>query len=160
MSRLPTSAIFADYKEAVMGAAMEPEKIADVVKRDMGSKYYRRKVNGEHMAPEALSSLILRSLRKDAERRLGAVKKAVITVPAYFDEARRRATIASGVMAGLEVLDIINEPTAAAITYGYQLGYLDPTGKHTGDKPLRLMVYDLCGGTFDVTVVEIQGASF
>ncbi|MCS7046475.1 MAG: Hsp70 family protein, partial [Gemmataceae bacterium] len=85
---------------------------------------------------------------------------AVITVPAYFDEKRRRATIEAGRLAGLEVLDIINEPTAAAIAYGYQLGFLDATGKAPVDRPLRVLVYDLGGGTFDVTIVEIQGTSF
>ncbi|MCI0379844.1 MAG: Hsp70 family protein [Gemmataceae bacterium] len=147
-------------KEAVMAAAMEPEKIADVVKRDMGSKFYKKKVNGEFLPPEVLSSLILRALKADAERKLGKVKFAVITVPAYFDESRRQATVDAGKLAGLQVLDIINEPTAAAIAYGNQLGFLDPTGKSVSNKPLRVLVYDLGGGTFDVTIVEIQGTSF
>src|SRR5262249_27709107 len=131
-----------------------------VVKRDMGSKVYHKKVNGELMPPEVLSSIILRSLKEDANRKLGSVRKAVITVPAYFDESRRRATVDAGRLAGLEVLDIINEPTAAAIAYGHQIGFLDPTGRAAGDKPLRVLVYDLGGGTFDVTIVEIKGTSF
>jgi molecular chaperone DnaK len=147
-------------KEAVQAAAMEPEKVAVVVKRDMGSKYYHKKVNGELMPPEVLSSLILRTLKEDAERKLGKVRKAVITVPAYFDESRRRATMDAGRMAGLQVLDIINEPTAAAIAYGHEVGFLNPTGATTGDRPLRVLVYDLGGGTFDVTIVEIHGTSF
>jgi molecular chaperone DnaK len=147
-------------KEAVLASAMEPERIAQCVKRDMGSKYYRKKVNGEFVPPEVVSSIILKTLKADAERKLGTVRKAVITVPAYFDESRRRSTIDSGRLAGLEVLDIINEPTAAAIAYGHQLGFLDPTGKAPVDKPLRVLVYDLGGGTFDVTIVEIQGTSF
>jgi molecular chaperone DnaK len=147
-------------KEAVLASAMEPERIAQCVKRDMGSKYYRKKVNGEFMPPEVVSSIILKALKADADRKLGAIKKAVITVPAYFDESRRRATIDSGRLAGLDVLDIINEPTAAAIAYGYQLGFLDPSGKTKADKSLRVLVYDLGGGTFDVTIVEIQGTSF
>src|SRR5262249_12180276 len=110
--------------------------------------------------PQVLSSFILRSLRADAERKLGPVRKAVITVPAYFDEARRSATIDAGRLAGLEVLDILNEPTAAAIAYGYQLGFLDRTCKTTNDKTLRVLVFDLGGGTFDVTIVEIQGKAF
>ncbi len=146
-------------KEAVMAAVMEPEKVAECVKRDMGSKAYHKKINGEYLPPEVISSLILRSVKADAERKLGAVRKAVITVPAYFDESRRRATIDAGRLAGLDVLDIINEPTAAAIAYGYQLGFLDPTGK-TANKPLRVLVYDLGGGTFDVTIVEILGNAF
>ena len=147
-------------KEAVLASAMEPEKIAECVKRDMGSKYYRKKLGGEYLPPEVISSIILKSLKADAERKLGAIRKAVITVPAYFDESRRRATIDAGRLAGLDVLDIVNEPTAAAIAYGYQLGFLDPTGKSKLDKPLRVLVYDLGGGTFDVTIVEIQGTSF
>ena len=147
-------------KEAVLAAALEPDKVAECVKRDMGSKYYHRKINGELLPPEVISSFILRRLKADAERKLGPVSKAVITVPAYFDETRRRATMDAGRLAGLDVLDILNEPTAAAIVYGYQQGFLDRTGKVKGDKPLRVLVYDLGGGTFDVTVVELSGQSF
>jgi len=147
-------------KEAVQASAMEPEKIAECVKRDMGSKYYRKKLGGGYMPPEVISSIILKSLKADAERKLGPIRKAVITVPAYFDESRRRSTIDAGRLAGLDVLDIINEPTSAAIAYGYQLGFLDPTGKSKANAPLRVLVYDLGGGTFDVTIVEIQGTSF
>jgi molecular chaperone DnaK len=147
-------------KEAVLAAAMEPEKIADCAKRDMGSKFYRRKVHGEFLPPEVISSLILRALKSDAERKLGPVQSAVITVPAYFDESRRQATVDAGKLAGLDVLDILNEPTAAAIAYGYQLGFLDPLGRSVAPKPLRVLVYDLGGGTFDVTIVDIRGNAF
>lgn len=147
-------------KEAVLASAMEPEKVAQCVKRDMGAKMYRKKVNGESLPPEVLSSIILRALKADAQRKLGPVKKAVITVPAYFDEARRSSTMDAGKLAGLEVLDIINEPTAAAIAYGFQLGFLDSSARAVGNKPLRILVYDLGGGTFDVTIVEINGSSF
>jgi molecular chaperone DnaK len=147
-------------KEAVLAAAMEPAKVAECVKRDMGAKAYRKTINGEAVPPEVISSLILRSLKADAERKLGPVRQAVITVPAYFDETRRRATMDAGKLAGLEVLDIINEPTAAAIAYGYQLGFLDRRGQSTAGRPLRVLVYDLGGGTFDVTIMEIQGTSF
>jgi len=147
-------------KEAVLGAAMEPEKVADSPKRDIGAKAYHKKIRGQDMPPEVISSFILRSLKGDAERKLGPVSRAVITVPAYFDEVRRRATMDAGMLAGLEVLDIINEPTAAAIAYGYQLGFLDTGRGVVSDKPLRVLVYDLGGGTFDVTIVEIHGTSF
>lgn len=147
-------------KEAMLAASLEPDKVAECVKRDMGSKHYHKKINGEFLPPEVISSYILRRLKSDAERRLGNVRKAVITVPAYFDETRRRATMDAGRLAGLEVLDIINEPTAAAIAYGYQEGFLDRAGKVTGDKPIRVLVYDLGGGTFDVTVVEMSDQSF
>jgi molecular chaperone DnaK len=147
-------------KEAVLASTMEPDKVAETVKRDMGAKYYRKKLRGEFMPPEVISSFILKSLKADAERKLGPITRAVITVPAYFDEPRRRATVDAGRLAGLEVLDIINEPTAAAIAYGYQIGFLDKFGKAADDKPLRVLVFDLGGGTFDVTIVEIQGTSF
>ncbi|HEV3003680.1 MAG TPA: Hsp70 family protein, partial [Pirellulales bacterium] len=96
----------------------------------------------------------------DAERKLGPVTKAVITVPAYFDETRRRATMDAGRLAGLDVLDILNEPTAAAITYGYQEGFLDREGRVKSGGVVRVLVYDLGGGTFDVTVVEMSDQSF
>jgi molecular chaperone DnaK len=147
-------------KEAVQASALEPEKVAECVKRDMGARVYRKKINGEFLPPEMISSLILRSLKADAERRLGEVRRAVITVPAYFDERRRRATMDAGRMAGLEVLDIVNEPTAAAIAYGHQLGFLDRSCRAVGDRPLRVLVFDLGGGTFDVTIVELQANDF
>ena len=147
-------------KEAVQASAMEPDKIAECVKRDMGAKVYRKKINGEYLPPELISSLILRSLRTDAERKLGPVRRAVITVPAYFEETRRRATMDAGRLAGLEVLDILNEPTAAAIVYGYQLGFLDQSCRLTSKRPLRVLVFDLGGGTFDVTILEINGTEF
>jgi molecular chaperone DnaK len=147
-------------KQALLASAMEPEKTADCVKRDMGCKVYRRKINGEFMPPEVISSFILRSLKADAERQLGVAQCAVITVPAYFDETRRRATVAAGKLAGLDVLDIINEPTAAAISYGYQLGFLDQRCQLASDRPLRVLVFDLGGGTFDVTIVAIQRNTF
>jgi molecular chaperone DnaK len=147
-------------KEAVQASALEPEKIAECVKRDMGAKVYRKKINGDHLPPEVISSLILRQLKGDAERRLGSVHRAVITVPAYFDETRRRATVDAGRMAGLDVLDIINEPTAAAIAYGHQLGFLDQSCRFQGDRPLRVLVFDLGGGTFDVTIVDLRPGAF
>jgi len=147
-------------KEAVAASAMEPERVADCVKRDMGAKAYRKRINGEVLPPEVISSLVLRKLKADAERKIGPIRNAVITVPAYFDEPRRRATADAGRLAGLEVLDIINEPTAAALAYGFQLGRLDGQGKLRGERPLTILVYDLGGGTFDVSVVEIRGDAF
>lgn len=146
-------------EEAVRGAALEPHRVAFCVKRDMGASQFHRPINGERLPPEVISSVILRSLKADAERRLGPVSKAVITVPAYFDEPRRKATMDAGRMAGLQVLDIINEPTAAALAYGYQLGFLDPHSGGSSDR-LRVFVYDLGGGTFDVTILEITGTDF
>jgi|GEM_PF-1100003 len=147
-------------REAVLAAALEPERVADCVKRDMGGRHYHRRVNGELLPPEVISSYILRRLKADAERKLGPITKAVITVPAYFDETRRRATMDAGKLAGLEVLDILNEPTAAAIVYGYQEGFLDRSGQMKAGETVRVLVYDLGGGTFDVTVVEMSSQSF
>jgi molecular chaperone DnaK len=147
-------------KQALLGSALEPDRAAICVKRDMGAKFFRHKVHGESLPPEVISSFILRSLKDDAERHLGPVRRAVITVPAYFDETRRRATMDAGRLAGLDVLDIINEPTAAAIAYGHQIGFLDRDCKLVGDRPLRALVFDLGGGTFDVTIVEIGPGRF
>lgn len=147
-------------REAVLASTLEPDRVAECVKRDMGNKFYRKEIGGERLPPAVISSYILRKLKTDAERKLGPVSKAVITVPAYFDETRRRATMDAGRLAGLDVLDILNEPTAAAIVYGYQEGFLDRSGTIHGDQPVRVLVYDLGGGTFDVTVVEMSGQSF
>ncbi len=147
-------------KEAVAAAAIEPDRVADCVKRDMGTRAFRKTIKGEFMPPEVISSMILRQLRTDAERRVGPVTRAVITVPAYFDEPRRRATADAGRLAGFEVLDIVNEPTAAALAYAYQIGLFDRHGDWIDDKPFKALVYDLGGGTFDITVVELKGGSF
>lgn len=145
-------------KEAVKAAAMEPDKIADFAKRDMGSMFYSKKVGGEQLPPEVIQSLILEKLRKDAELKLGPIEKAVVTVPAFFNEPRRKATQDAAQLAGLQILDIINEPTAAAIAFGYQVGFLDDKGQAAQKE--TVLVYDLGGGTFDVTVMEIQGRDF
>jgi molecular chaperone DnaK len=145
-------------KEAVKAAGMEPDKIADFAKRDMGSMFYSKKVNGEQLPPEVLQSLILEKLKKDAELKLGPIDKAVVTVPAFFNEPRRKATQDAAQLAGLQILDIINEPTAAAIAFGYQVGFLDSKGEARQKE--TILVYDLGGGTFDVTVMEIDGTDF
>ena len=147
-------------KEAVLASAAEPHRVAETVKRDMGKKEYRKAINGEKLPPEVVASLILRQLKQDAERRLGPVNKVVITVPAYFDEPRRQSTITAGKLAGLDVLEIINEPTAAAIAFGYQRGLITLETDESLAKPLRVLVFDLGGGTFDVTIVQIESNSF
>lgn len=145
-------------KEAVKAAGMEPDKIADFAKRDMGSMFYSKKVAGEQLPPEVIQSLILEKLRKDAELKLGPIDRAVVTVPAFFNEPRRKATQDAAQLAGLQILDIINEPTAAAIAFGYQVGFLDEKGQ--ASKKETILVYDLGGGTFDVTVMVIDGTDF
>ena len=145
-------------KEAVRAAALEPDRIAEFAKREMGNPSFSKAINGEHFPPEVIQSFVLEKLKIDAEKKLGPFRKAVITVPAYFNEPRRKATQDAGHLAGLEVLDIINEPTAAAITFGVQQGFL--TQQATAITQEKLLVYDLGGGTFDVTLMEIDGSSY
>jgi molecular chaperone DnaK len=145
-------------KEAVKAAPLEPDRVADFAKRDMGSAAYSRKIGGENLPPEVIQSMVLEKLKRDAELKLGPITEAVVTVPAFFNEPRRKATQDAAQLAGLKVLDIINEPTAAAIAFGYQVGFLNATGQSQGKE--MILVYDLGGGTFDVTVMEIAGTDF
>ncbi|NLX60094.1 MAG: Hsp70 family protein [Phycisphaerae bacterium] len=150
--RTPSVIYFADEtvlvgRDAVREAMGNPARAAFNIKRSMGDADFRFTVDGESYTPESLSALILRKITQDAAQQIGPIRKAVITVPAYFDDARRKATEDAGGIAGLDVIDIINEPTAAALAYGF-------SGK--GDDGVFL-VYDLGGGTFDVTVIEKRG---
>ena len=144
-------------KEAVKALATEADDVAQAAKRDLGMRVYHRPLGGREYPPAALQAWILNKLRIDAGRQIGPFSKAVITVPAYFDEVRRKATQDAGYIAGLEVLDIINEPTAAALAFGLQQSQNNPVRT---DEPLRVLVYDLGGGTFDVTVMEVCGADY
>ena len=153
--RITPSVIFFDGSQAVVGlmakqnAVAEPEKIVDFVKREMGrSKVeFSRAFNGQGYSAEELSALIIRKLKNDAEKYLGEpVTDAVITVPAYFNDAERTATLHAGQLAGLNVLQVINEPTAAALAYGLDKSVADQT----------VFVFDLGGGTFDVTIMRIE----
>ena len=150
-------------KEAMKAMSTEADHVAECAKRDMGHRAYHRQINGKQYPPEVIQAWILNKLRGDAAQQIGPFDKTVITVPAYFDEVRRKATQDAGYMAGCEVLDIINEPTAAAVAFGFQQGFLNASGGHhvlmVGD-PQRVLVYDLGGGTFDVTVMEIRGSQF
>lgn len=126
-----------------------PDTIASV-KRFMGTKKIF-KANGKEYKPEEISAIILDHLRKYAEEKVGhKIEKAVITVPAYFDNAQREATKIAGKIAGLDVLRIINEPTAAALSFG-----LDKTNKE-----MKVLVFDLGGGTFDVSILELADGTF
>ena len=126
---------------------MHPERVASVFKRFMGSaKKY--KLGDQDFSPEELSSFVLRSLKEDAETYYGEeITEAVISVPAYFDEKRRRATKNAGELAGIKVERIISEPTAAAVAYGL----------YEKEKNSRFLVFDLGGGTFDVSILELYG---
>ncbi|MBN2477452.1 MAG: Hsp70 family protein [Pirellulales bacterium] len=145
-------------KEALKAIASEAEHVAECSKRDVGHRVFHKVFDGRQFPPEVIEAWILNKLRNDAAQQIGPFGQVVITVPAYFDEVRRKATQDAGYMAGFEVLDIINEPTAAAVAFGFQQGFLDPQGSST--EPNRILVYDLGGGTFDVTVMEIRGTEF
>lgn len=147
-------------KEAIKDSVVAPDVFADCFKRDMGRAAYHRTVAGHEVPPEVFSGFLLERLKQDAEQRLGPIRQVVVTVPAFFDERRRKATQDAGRLAGLEVLDIINEPTAAAVAFGYHQAVLSAAPRRRGERPERLLVYDLGGGTFDVTILEIEGGTF
>lgn len=130
-------------------AIANPQHTIASIKRHMGSDYKVR-IDDKEYTPQEISSLILRKLKTDAENYLGEkIKKAVITVPAYFNDNQRQATKDAGTIAGLDVVRIINEPTAASLAYG-----LDREGVHT------ILVWDLGGGTFDVSILELGEGVF
>ena len=146
----PSVVAFSKAGERLVGriacrqAAMNPDRTISSVKRHMGTDW-RVDIDGKRFTPQELSAMILRKLRTDAEAFLGQpVTDAVITVPAYFNDMQRQATKDAGRIAGLNVLRIINEPTSAALAYGLDNGM-----------PQKVMVYDLGGGTFDVSIIEI-----
>jgi molecular chaperone DnaK len=141
-------------KEAKKASALKSGAVAEFVKRDMGKDAYSRPIHGEKLHPEVIQACILKKLKDDAAAVLGPNFEAVITVPAYFDEPRRKATADAGEMAGLAVLDIVNEPTAAALSFGESLGYLTVEGEPR--QPMKVLVYDLGGGTFDVTLLDLK----
>src|SRR5437870_2993643 len=157
-SRITPSVVgFSKTGEVLVGevakrqAITNPDRTVRSIKREMGRRDWALDVDGKKWTPQEISAQILAKLRRDAEAYLGdKVTQAVITVPAYFDDAQRQATKEAGQIAGLEVLRIINEPTAAALAYG-----LDKQGAdHT------ILVFDLGGGTFDVSLLEIGDGVF
>ncbi|MEO8697314.1 MAG: molecular chaperone DnaK, partial [Acidimicrobiales bacterium] len=153
----PSVVAFAKNGEVLVGevakrqAITNPDRTIRSVKRHMGDLKWGVDIDGKKYSPQEISARTLMKLKRDAESYLGeSVTQAVITVPAYFDDAQRTATKEAGQIAGLEVLRIINEPTAAALAYG-----LDKEG---GDH--TILVFDLGGGTFDVSILEIGDGVF
>jgi molecular chaperone DnaK (HSP70) len=154
--RITPSVILFDGQDVIVGTyarqaiIVYPDQVVEFVKRHMGDDAYAFEYGDEAYTAERLSSFILAKLKHDAEERLGQpVEHAVITVPAYFGDKQRRATMMAGEMAGFHVLKLINEPTAAAFAFG-----LSKLGQDQ-----RALVFDLGGGTFDVTIVDIAGRS-
>ena len=153
----PSVVAFSKGGDVLVGEVAKRQAITNTertfrsIKRHMGSNWTSTDIDGKKYTPQEISARTLMKLKRDAEAYLGAsVTQAVITVPAYFDDAQRTATKEAGQIAGLEVLRIINEPTAAALAYGFDKGSEDET----------ILVFDLGGGTFDVSVLEIGDGVF
>jgi molecular chaperone DnaK len=153
----PSVVAFSKQGEVLVGeiakrqAITNPDRTVRSVKRQMGRKDWKFSADGKDYMPQQISSFVLQKLKRDAEAYLGdKVDEVVITVPAHFDDSQRQATKEAGEIAGLKVLRIINEPTAAALAYGLEKGTQDE----------RILVFDLGGGTFDVSVLEIGEGVF
>ena len=141
-----------------LAALEKPENVVERIKRHMGTSEFKRTFDGHEVTPEFISAQILKKLKQDAEKKVGLISNAVITVPYYFNDSRRKATQDAGRIAGLNVIDIINEPTAATLTYAWHRGELGVSQKDF--KPRRVLIYDLGGGTFDSTLVEYTPTHF
>jgi len=153
----PSYVAFTDDGQRLVGeparrqAVTNPEKTITSIKRQMGTSY-KVDISGKQYTPQEISAFILQKIKKDAEAFLGEeVKKAVITVPAYFDDNQRTATKDAGTIAGLDVVRLVNEPTAASLAYGID---------KAADDELEIMVFDFGGGTLDVTIMEFGGGVF
>jgi len=153
----PSYVAFTDDGQRLVGeparrqAVTNPEKTITAIKRQMGTNY-KVDVSGKQYTPQEISAFILQKIKKDAEAFLGEeVKKAVITVPAYFDDNQRTATKDAGTIAGLDVVRLVNEPTAASLAYGID---------KASEDEMEILVFDFGGGTLDVTIMEFGGGVF
>src|SRR5947207_5841870 len=152
----PSVVALAKNGEVLVGEVAKRQAVTNVertirsVKRHMGTDW-KVTIDGKNFTPQQISAFILQKLKRDAEAYLGeTVTDAVVTVPAYFNDSQRQATKEAGEIAGLNVLRIVNEPTAAALAYGLDKGSADE----------RILVFDLGGGTFDVSILEIGDGVF
>ena len=160
----PSVVLLGDDGQVVVGPTFErssqesADHIVEAVKRQMGNKDYFVVYQNKKLSPEFISALILKKMKQDAEKAIGPIANAVITVPYYFNDVRRKATQDAGRIAGLNVVDIINEPTAATLAYAWMKGELGRSDLKQEAK--TILVYDLGGGTFDVTVVRYTPTQF
>jgi molecular chaperone DnaK len=160
----PSVVLLGDTGHVIVGPTPDrishehPDNIIEAIKRHMGRKDWFKEYMGKKLTPEFVSALILKKLKQDAEKRIGPIQAAVITVPYYFNDLKRKATQDAGKIAGFDVKDIINEPTAATLAYAWMRGELGRTDLKQAEK--TIMVYDLGGGTFDVTVVRYTPTNF
>ena len=144
-------------REAKKLGVFDGERMIECAKREIGNPLYSRPIMGHQLPPEVIQAFILKKMKNDLVAALGENLQCVITVPAFFDEPRRKATMDAAQIAGLHVLDIVNEPTAAAIAYGEELGYLKDSATSQGK--MYVLVFDLGGGTFDCTLIEMQAGN-
>jgi len=160
----PSVVVLGDDGHVMVGPSFEriaiedPSRIVEAIKRQMGNKDYFVVYQNKKLTPEFISALIMKKMKQDAEKRIGPIGNAVVTVPYYFNDVRRKATQDAGRIAGLNVIDIINEPTAATLAYAWKKGELGRTDIESREK--TILVYDLGGGTFDVTVVRYTPTNF
>lgn len=160
----PSIVLFEEQGKVLVGPSIErlaqsdPSWIVEGIKREMGNKGFFVEYDGQKLSPEFISGLILKKLKQDAESQIGPIANAVITVPYYFNDPCRKATQDAGMIAGLNVLDILNEPTAATLAYAWLRGELGRRDLQLEEK--TIVVYDLGGGTFDVTLVRYTPTQF
>jgi molecular chaperone DnaK len=157
----PSTLLIGEDQIYVGGAAIEkasqfPNMFAECFKRNIGQAHYPVKIKDYNIPPEVLCALLIEAMKDDAEAYLGKpVREAVITVPAFYGSRRRQSTRLAGELAGLTILDVVNEPTAAALAYGYEEKLFLGTGSSE-----RILVYDLGGGTFDVSLLQFRDNRF